>query len=224
MKIKKVYFKLFINAVNYIKLKQKGDDLRQDVLVLQMLKIMDKMWIDNNLDLKITSYKVLPTGMKEGFIEYVQASVIDKLQQDEGVSGALDRELLLKHLRSCTLNNGETKYNTENQVLNFVRSLAGYCVATCVLGVGDRHPGNVMVKNNGIFFHIDFGHFLGNFKSKFGIKRERAPFLLTPDMAHVYSKKGMEEDFRDFCKKAFNILRKNASRLMNLFIIMSTAG
>ena len=185
------------------------------------------MWIDNNLDLKITSYKVLPTGMKEGFIEYVKASVIDKLQQDEGVSGALDRELLLKHLRNvgqATSNSGEPKYQSENQVINFVRSLAGYCVATCVLGIGDRHPGNVMVKDNGIFFHIDYGHFLGNFKYKFGIKRERAPFLLTPDMAHVYSKKDMEEDFRDYCKKAFNILRKNANRLMNLFIIMTTAG
>lgn len=187
---------------------------------------MDKMWIDNGLDLKIVTYQVLPTGMKEGFIEYVRASVIDKLQQNEGVSGALDRELLLKHLNNCAIDPNSTvlKYNPEHQIDNFVRSLAGYCVATCVLGIGDRHPGNVMVKDNGIFFHIDYGHFLGNFKYKFGIKRERAPFLLTPDMAHVYSKKGLEETFKNYCKKAFNILRKNASRLINLFIIMSTAG
>jgi len=206
--------------------KLSGDDLRQDVLVLQMLKIMDKMWIDSNLDLKIVAYKVLPTGMKEGFIEFVRASVIDKLQQNEGVSGALDRELLLKHLRNMGIDpkSQGLRYNPDNQIFNFVRSLAGFCVATCILGIGDRHPGNVMVKDNGIFFHIDYGHFLGNFKYKFGIKRERAPFLLTPDMAHVYSKKGLEEDFKNYCKKAFNILRKNASRLMNLFIIMSTAG
>ena len=110
------------------------------------------------------------------------------------------------------------------QIDNFIKSLAGYCVATCVIGIGDRHPGNIMIKENGIFFHIDFGHILGNFKSKFFIKRERTPFLLTPMMANVYSTDGKEEFFKTACVKAYNILRHNAQRLINMFIIMSTAG
>jgi len=36
-----------------------------------------------------------------------------------------------------------------------------------------------------IFFHIDFGHILGNFKKFMGISRERSPFVFTPDMAYV---------------------------------------
>jgi phosphatidylinositol-4,5-bisphosphate 3-kinase len=202
-----------------------GDDLRQDVLTLQILKIMDKIWLENDLDLKLVTYKVLPTGLKNGFIEFVEADVIDELQQRQGVGGALDKELLIKHLRNVGQPaNQPAKYDPNKQYDNFVKSLAGFCVATCVLGIGDRHPGNVMIKNNGIFFHIDYGHFLGNFKYKFGIKRERAPFLLTPDMAHVYTKTGREELFKRNCIQAYNILRKNASRLMNLFIIMSSAG
>ena len=196
------------------------------MLTLQILKIMDKMWLDSGLDLKILTYKVVPTGIKEGFVEYVDANVIEVLQQREGVSGALDRELLIKHLRSVNPTDkfGMKKYDSFQQHNNFIRSLAGFCVATCVLGIGDRHPGNVMVKDNGIFFHIDYGHILGHFKYKFGIKRERAPFLLTPDMAHVYIKDQKDEEFKNLCVEAYLILRRNANRLINLLIIMSSAG
>lgn len=203
-----------------------GDDLRQDVLTLQILKVMDKMWLENDLDLKITSYKVLPTGITEGFIQFITGKEIDGLQMVQGFAGALDRELLLKYLRKQGLEivNGAPRYDLIKQQENFVKSLAGFCVATCVMGIGDRHLGNVMIKDNGIFFHIDYGHILGNVKYKFGIKRERAPFLLTPEMAHVYTKTGREDQFKLCCVKAYNILRKNANRLINLYIIMSTAG
>lgn len=73
------------------------------------------------------------------------------------------------------------KMSAETALEMFRLSCTAYSVVTLVLGIGDRHNDNVMLKKNGILFHIDFGHFLGNYKSFLGIRRERVPFLLTTD-------------------------------------------
>jgi hypothetical protein len=58
-----------------------------------------------------------------------------------------------------------------------------------VLGLGDRHPDNIMInRNNGRFLHIDFGHFLGNKKKFKGVvHREQDPFVFTPEVANFIS-------------------------------------
>ena len=40
----------------------------------------------------------------------------------------------------------------------------------------------------GRFFHIDFGHFLDNCKSKFGIKRDREPFIYSDELNYFLKK------------------------------------
>ena len=49
-----------------------GDDLRQDMLTLQMLTVMDSMWQAQGLDLHIIPYGCIATGNSMGMIEVVQ--------------------------------------------------------------------------------------------------------------------------------------------------------
>eukprot|EP01083_Nonionella_stella_P138408 421181_1 len=106
----------------------------------------------------------------------------------------------------------------------FSRSCAAYCIIQYVLGIGDRHSDNMMVQQNGRFFHIDCCHFLGNFRSKFGIKRERSPFVFTPQMKYVLDegqkKSDAYEQFKVLVATAFNILREKSSFWLGLLSLM----
>ena len=86
---------------------------------------------------------------------------------------------------------------------NFMLSCTGYTVAMYVLGIGDRHNDNIMIKKCGKLFHIDFGHVMGNFKSKFGFRRERSPMLLPSEFVQVIQKGGEKqfEIFREHCEE-----------------------
>ena len=104
----------------------------------------------------------------------------------------------------------------DRRTQSFMISTAGYCVASYVLGLGDRHNDNLMLTADGNFFHIDFGHILGNFKSKFGFKRERAPFVFTPAMKAVMREPDQYNAFIDLCCDIYNILRDNSTLLLSL--------
>jgi len=206
----------------YLVLFKAGDDLRQDLMTLQMLRVMDQIWRDQDLDLQILPYGCCATGHDLGMIEVVvNSNTTANIQVDYG-GGALGA------FRSTPIDRFLRKYNDTRELYEksretFMYTCAGYCVATYVLGIGDRHSDNIMVTESGHLFHIDFGHFLGNFKSKFGIKRERAPFVFTPEMAYVLGTDGYVK-FEGICCKAYNMLRAKTSLLISLFLLMVPAG
>ncbi|KAE8606011.1 hypothetical protein XENTR_v10010566 [Xenopus tropicalis] len=202
-----------------------GEDLRQDMLALQMIKIMDKLWLQEGLDLRMVLFKCLSTGRDRGMVELVlSADTLRKIQVEYGVTGSFKDKPLAEWLRKY--NPSEEDYAKASE--NFIYSCAGCCVATYVLGICDRHNDNIMLRTTGHMFHIDFGKFLGHAQMFGSFKRDRAPFVLTSDMAYVIN--GGEKPTRrfqlfvDLCCQAYNLLRKHTSLFLNLLSLMLPSG
>ncbi|XP_067585412.1 phosphatidylinositol 4-phosphate 3-kinase C2 domain-containing subunit beta isoform X6 [Pseudorca crassidens] len=202
-----------------------GDDLRQDMLTLQMIRIMSKIWVQEGLDMRMVLFRCFSTGRGRGMVEMIPNSeTLRKIQVEHGVTGSFkDRPLadwLQKH------NPGEDEY--EKAVENFIYSCAGCCVATYVLGICDRHNDNIMLKTTGHMFHIDFGRFLGHAQMFGNIKRDRAPFVFTSDMAYVINggdkPSSRFHDFVDLCCQAYNLIRKHTHLFLNLLGLMLSCG
>uniref|UniRef100_A0A8D3E6F0 phosphatidylinositol 3-kinase n=1 Tax=Scophthalmus maximus TaxID=52904 RepID=A0A8D3E6F0_SCOMX len=206
---------------------KEGDDLRQDMLVIQTLMVMDSIWQEKSLDLNLVPYGCISTGHNIGMIEIVRdAATIAAVQRTHrGSAGAFRNDAVFEWLKSkCPLQ--EIHYTT---VERFVKSCAGYCVATYVLGIGDRHNDNIMITDQGNLFHIDFGHILGNRKHFLGVNRERVPFVLTPDFLYVMGRvRGRNslyfQRFRDTCTQAYLSLRSHSRLLVTLFSLMLLTG
>ncbi|XP_065180000.1 phosphatidylinositol 4,5-bisphosphate 3-kinase catalytic subunit alpha isoform-like [Sycon ciliatum] len=213
---------------NIYQIYKNGDDLRQDMLTLQIIRIMDNIWKAEGLDFEMTPYGCLSSGDQVGLIEVVlNAETIANIQCQiaGGASGAFKANTLYMWLQE----KNKDPAQLQKAIQTFTNSCAGYCVATYVLGIGDRHSDNIMLRENGQLLHIDFGHFLGNFKSKFGVKRERVPFVLTDDFVYVISegqgdKSRQFEEFKAKCENAFMLLRKKGNLLLNLFVMMLSCG
>ncbi|RWA05100.1 hypothetical protein EKO27_g10012 [Xylaria grammica] len=178
-----------------------GDDLRQDQLVIQIITLMDQLLQKENLDLKLSPYKILATSTSAGASQFVPSQNVlgDRIQvsYEPGV-------------RKETLD-------------TFTKSCAGYCVITYILGVGDRHLENLLLAPDGHFFHADFGFILGRDPKPF------APALkLSKEMADAMGGANPPSEvylqFKQYCFLAFAALRKSSNLILNLFSLMVHAN
>ncbi|KAF8213787.1 atypical PIKK PI3K protein kinase [Mycena galopus ATCC 62051] len=187
-----------------------GDDMRQDQLVIQLFTLMDRLLRKENLDLKLSPYDVLATGPLQGMAQFIPSKTIAAIVSEHGN--------LLNYLRVNNPDAGSVGTSgVEPGVIDtFVRSCAGYCVVTYLLGVGDRHLDNLLLAPD-----VDFGYILGRdpkpFPPPVKVCKEMVDGMGGAQSPH-YAR------FKNFCFTAFTILRKSANLILNLVALMVDAN
>jgi phosphatidylinositol 3-kinase len=213
--------------------------------MIQLISLMDDILQKNQLDLKLTPYKVrtflefsteissfqvLSTSRKQGMVQCVpESETIQNIFTDYNND-------IHNYLRKYYPKEG-ARFRIEPEVIeNFIRSCgknffffffflfhliaAGYCVVTYLLCVGDRHLDNLLITRRGHLFHIDFGY----------IGRDPKPYpppmkLCSQMVAAMGGDTSVEfAAFKQYCVMAFNILRKNANLFLTLVSLMQDAG
>eukprot|EP00397_Hematodinium_sp_SG-2012_P007657 GEMP01007706.1.p1 GENE.GEMP01007706.1~~GEMP01007706.1.p1 ORF type:complete len:1081 (-),score=241.67 GEMP01007706.1:359-3601(-) len=183
-----------------------GDDMRQDELVLQLFALMDNVWKESGVKISLNPYSVLALSPKEGMVEYVRDSVTlsKAMAHPGGLYGLLERY----------------SENLDDALMTLCSSAAGYCVATYLLAIGDRHLDNIMIQQStGHFFHIDFGFILG-FDPK-----PVAPLVRMPgEVIAVLQRANLYTHFQRMLADAFVVLRRNHRLWISLLGITASAG
>ncbi|KAJ2848282.1 Phosphatidylinositol (PI) 3-kinase [Coemansia brasiliensis] len=187
-----------------------GDDMRQDQLVVQIITLMDRLLRKESLDLRLTPFSVLATRADQGLSQFVPSQSLAAILSENNNS-------ILAYLRK-TNPDPDGPYGVAADVMEtYVKSCAGYCVITYLLGVGDRHLDNLLLTPQGHLFHVDFGYILGRDPKPFP-----PPMKLCKEMVEAMG--GMDslmyQRFKSHCFVAFSILRKSSNLILNLFSLM----
>nr|XP_043607077.1 phosphatidylinositol 3-kinase, root isoform [Erigeron canadensis] len=189
---------------------KKGDDLRQDQLVVQMVSLMDRLLKLENLDLHLTPYGVLATGHDEGMLEFIPSKSLAQILSEH--------RSITSYLQKFHPDEEGPFGITATCLETFIKSCAGYSVITYILGIGDRHLDNLLLRDDGRLFHVDFGYILGRDPKPFP-----PPMKLCKEMVEAMG--GAESQyytrFKSYCCEAYNILRKSSNLILNLFHLMA---
>ena len=184
------------------------DDLRQESLAMQLIKMMADIFKKANINLSLTTYEIIITSRTSGLIEFIPDSIsIDGLKKKTGSDlNTFYRNFFLHHFKEAQK--------------NFAESLAAYSLVTYILNIKDRHNGNIMIDIQGKIIHIDFGFILGISPGNVGF--ETAPFKMTKEYVNLLDgiNSEMYKYFLSILTKGFLEIRKYFDSFVKVIEIM----
>jgi len=194
-----------------------NDDLRQEVFVMQMIHFYKSVFAQAKLPLWLKTYRILSTDNSTGLLELLtDATSLDGLKKAPGypTEGGLRKyfELVYGSPVSKAFKAAQT---------NFMQSLAAYAIVSYLLGLKDRHNGNIMIDTRGHLIFIDFGFAFG-MKPGHEFSFEKAPFKLTKEYVEVMDGVGSPcyKEFERLFVAGFTEARKNSQIALGLVEIM----
>lgn len=194
-----------------------GDDLRQELLVYQVLRVLKNVWDQERVPLWIEPYHILVTSNMSGIIQPVDNTV--SIHQIKKHSKKSLKEYFIQEFGEV---NSEGFLTAQK---NFVQSCAGYCLVCYLMQVKDRHNGNILLDSDGHIIHIDFGFILSTSPGK-NLGFENSPFKLTHEFAEVMG--GLESDMFEYFKililQGLVASRKHMDKIVPIVEIMQTGS
>ncbi|RMX67162.1 hypothetical protein KXD40_001195 [Peronospora effusa] len=199
------------------------DDMRQEVFVLQGLKLFQLIFRKHNLDLWMRYYSIVCAGKDCGLLEVItDAQSLDGLKKKGTNINGIGTSLPKIFERACGRDPITGEYDPVRLELaraNFITSMAAYSLFCYIFLVKDRHNGNIMLSTEGHVVHIDFGFVLGIAPGN-TFSLETAPFKLTPEMVEIMGAEGFDR-YRQLVAQGLFALHLEASQLLSLVYLSS---
>lgn len=182
----------------------KKEDVRKDAHLVSLIRLMyllcEDLFPEGDY---LATYRVAPVSSEAGFIEIVSSSVtLFDILSKGSISNYLYRP------------GNDKKISDVNR--NYFNSLAFWIVITFLLGVGDRHLENIMIRDDGILFHIDYGFIFGSDLSS-------SPVRLDDTLLEGVGGVDVFPPFKEMCCKLylrlrnhFNLIYSCMLRLVNI--------
>jgi len=103
-----------------------------------------------------------------------------------------------------------------DRIINFQKSCSLMSIIGYIIGLGDRHPGNIMIdRNTGDMIHIDFGECFEISKNR-DYFPETVPFRLTRMLVSAFGVGGVNGVFKPHAIRVYGLLVENCTVIANI--------